>query len=301
KTDTDFRDTTKTDGKSYADSFIGNNSKWQQNQVGYANSEMNLGATIRLKTRFGASTYDASQDFFNSLHQWKMPDDQRALRFASQTGPASGAAALCDLEAGILNLGYVEVAFVQEFARVNSAFEDVKFSNKALRNQTKEDVFSTPDRQTEKYGVSLAQGSSGVMFSQSSISDLSGTASSFYRQQRFDSKAWLGLRDITQGFAKDSVLGNLVPNSVWATYSEGAVKQNVGALTVGPDSVVALASSTTDPGTLIGASFTKLGAGLNWQWGSVYASVSAWRSQQVGNQSVASVADGGDASLGVRE
>src|SRR5262249_39047786 len=80
KTDTDFRDTTKTDGKSYVDSFIGNNSKWQQNQVGYANSEMNLGETIRLKTRFGASTYDASQDFFHSLSQGKIPDDQRALR-----------------------------------------------------------------------------------------------------------------------------------------------------------------------------------------------------------------------------
>ena len=75
KTDSDFRDSTKTDEKSYVDSFIGNNSKWQQNQVGYANSEMNLGETIRLKTRFGASTYDASQDFFNSLGQGKIPDD----------------------------------------------------------------------------------------------------------------------------------------------------------------------------------------------------------------------------------
>src|SRR5262249_54676444 len=303
KTDTDFRDTAKTDGKLFASSFMGNSARWQENQVGYANSEMNLGETIRLKTRFGASTYDASQGFFSSLGQGKMPDDQRALRFASHIGPASGAAALSHLEADILKLGNVKVTLFQEFARVNSSFEDIKFSNKAFRNQTKEDLFSTPDRQTEKYGVSLAQGSSGVMFSQNSISDLSGTASSFYRQQRFDSKAWLGLRDITQGFSNstDSVLGNLVPNSVWATYSEGAVKQNVGALTVGPDTVVAPASSTTGPGTLIGATFTKLGAGLNWQWGSAYASVSAWRSQQVGNQSVPSVADGGDASLGVRE
>jgi hypothetical protein len=303
KTDTDFRDSTKIDGKSYADSFIGTNSRWQANQVGYANSEMNLGETIRLKTRFGASTYDASQDFFNSLGQGKIPDDQRALRFASHTGPASGAAALSHLEADILKLGDVKVTLFQEFARVNSSFEDIKFSNKALRNQTKEDVFSTPDRQTEKYGVSLAQGSSGVMFSQSSISDLSETASSFYRQQRFDSKAWLGLRDITKGFSNstDSVVGNLVPNSVWVTYSEGAVKQNVGALTVGPETIVAVASSTTDPGTLIGATFTKLGAGLDWQLGSAYASVSAWRSQQVGNLSVASAADGSDVSLGVKE
>ena len=91
-----------------------------------------------------------------------------------------------------------------------------------------------------------------------------------------------------------------MPNSVWITYSEGAVKQNVGALTVGPETVVAAASSTTDPGTLIGGTFKKSGAGLNWQRGSAYASVSAWRFQQVANQSVVSVADGGDASLGVR-
>src|SRR5262249_6846199 len=258
KTDTDFRDTTKTDGKSYVDSFIGNNSKWQQNQVGYANSEMNLGETIRLKTRFGASTYEASQDFFNSLGQGKIPDDKRAFRFASHAEPASGAAALSHLEADILKLGDVKVTLFQEFARVNSFFEDLKFSNKAFRKETREDVFSTPDRQTEKYGVSIAQGSSGVMFSQNSISDLSGTTSSFYREQRFDSKAWLGLRDITKGFSNspDSVWGSLVPSSVWVGYSEGAVKQSVGALTVGP-ATVTLVSPTTDPGALIGATITK--------------------------------------------
>src|SRR5262249_35301099 len=109
KTDTDFRDTSKTDGKSYVDGFVGNNSKWQENQVGYANSEMNLGETIRLQTRFGASTYDASQGFFNSLGQNKTPEDQRELRFASVRGPASGAAALTHLEADILKLGDAKV------------------------------------------------------------------------------------------------------------------------------------------------------------------------------------------------
>jgi hypothetical protein len=301
ETNADFRDTARIDGTSFGDSFMGNSSKWQQNQVGYANSEMNLGETIRLKTRFGASTYDASLDFFNSLGQKKTPEDQRALRFASLREPASGAAALTHLEADILKLGDVKVTFIQEFARVNSFFEDLKFSNKAFRKETREDVFSTPDRQTEKYGVSIAQGSSGVMFSQNSISDLSGTASSFYREQRFDSKAWLGLREIT-GFSNstDSVLGNLVPSNVWVSYGEGAVKQNVLALTVGP-AAVALTPATTDPGAVIGATITKMDAGLYWQWGSAYASVSAWRSQQVSNLSVASVADGGDTSLGVRE
>jgi len=300
KTNADFRDAARIDGTSFGDSFMGNSSKWQQNQVGYANSEMNLGDTIRLKTRFGASTYDASQDFFNSLG--KTPEDQRAVRFASHIGPASGAAALTHLELDVLKLGDVNVTFIQEFARVNSFFEDLKFSNKAFSKETREDVFSTPDRQTEKYGISLARGSSGVMFSQNSISDLSGTASSFYREQRFDSKAWLGLRDAVKGFSnsKDSVLGNLVPSNIWVGYSEGAVKQSVGALTVGP-ATVAVVSPTTDPGTLIGATITKMDAGLYWQWGSAYASVSAWRSQQVSNLSVPSVADGGDASLGLQE
>ena len=234
KTDTDFRDTARTDGTAFMGSFVGNSSKWQQSQVGYTNSQMNLGDTIRVKTRFGASTYDASAEFFNSLGQKKAPEDQRALRFASHAGPASGAAALSRVEADVLKLGDVNVTLFQEFAQVNSLFEDIKFSDKALRKQTKEDVFSTPDRQTEKYGVALAQGSSGIMFSQSSISDLSGTASSFYREQRFNSRAWLGLRDITQGFstAPDSVLGNLVPSSVWVGYSEGAVRQNAGATTL---------------------------------------------------------------------
>src|SRR5262249_46787948 len=125
KTDTDFRDSAKTDGKSFGDSFMGNGAKWQENQVGYANSEMSLGETIRLKTRFGASTYDASQDFFNSLGQKKTPENQRALRFASFGEPASGAAALTHLEADILKFGAVKVTLFQEFARVNSSFEDL--------------------------------------------------------------------------------------------------------------------------------------------------------------------------------
>jgi hypothetical protein len=302
KTDTDFRDTAKTDGKLFGDSFMGNSARWQENQVGYANSEMNLGEMIRLKTRFGASTYDASQDFFSSLGQKKAPEDLRGLRFASHDGPASGAAALTHLEADILKLGDAKVTLFQEFARVNSFFEDLKFSNKALRNQTKEDVFSTPDRQTEKYGVSLAQGSSGVMFSQNSISDLSGTASSFYREQRFDSKAWLGLRDITKGFSNspDSVLGSLVPSNVWVGYSEGAIKQSVGALTLGRPTV-AMVSPTTDPGTLIGGTITTMDAGLSWQWGGTYATMGAWRSQQVSNLSIPSSGDGADVSLGVKE
>ena len=139
KTGTDFRDAARTDGQSYMGSFIGNTAKWQQNQVGYTSSEMTLGETIRVKTRFGASTYDASADFFNSLGQKKTPEDQRALRFASHAGPASGTAALTRVEADVLKLGDINATLFQEFAQVNSLFEDIRFSDKALRKQTKED------------------------------------------------------------------------------------------------------------------------------------------------------------------
>src|SRR5262245_43468490 len=210
KTDSSFQDTAKTDGSVYGSAFVGNGLEWQKNQIGYANSQVNIGDTIRVKTRFGASTYDASEEFFNSLSKKKTPEAQRALRFSSLAGPASGAAALTRTEADVLKFGDINVTLFQQFSRVSSFFEDVKFSDKALRKQTREDVFSTPDRDTDTYGVSLVRGSSGVTFSQSSISDVSGTASSFYREQRLDAKAWLGLRDIANGFSNStgSVLGN---------------------------------------------------------------------------------------------
>src|SRR5262249_36842063 len=71
-------------------------------------------------------------------------------------------------------------------------------------------------------------------------------------------------------------------------------------LTVGP-ATVAVISPTTDPGALIGAATTKMDAGLSWQWGGTYATVSAWRSQQVSNLSVPSSADGADVSLAMKE
>jgi hypothetical protein len=95
---------------------MGNGARWQENRVGYANSEMNHGEMIRLKTWFGASTYDASQDFFSSLGQKKALEDLRSLRFASRDGSASGTAALTHLEADILKLGDVKVTLFQEFS-----------------------------------------------------------------------------------------------------------------------------------------------------------------------------------------
>jgi len=301
KTESSFQDTAKTDGNLYGSSFVGSGLEWQKNQVGYSSSQMSIGDTIRVKTRFGASTYDASEEFFNSLSKKKTPEAQRALRFSSLAGPASGAAALTRTEADVLKFGDTSVTLFQQFAMVNSLFEDVKFSDKAFRKQTKEDVFSTPDRQTNTYGVSLAQGSSGVMFSQSSLSDLSGTASSFYREQRFNSKAWLGLRDLTTGLSNsaDTVIGNVVPTNVWFGYSEGDVRQNVGAVTGGAIAAMSVAA-ITDVGITTDATIRNLDAGLYWQWGGAYATAGVWRSQQTGNLVAPSFSDGADVSLGIQ-
>src|SRR5262245_2321829 len=273
KTESSFQDTAKTDGNLYGSSFVGSGLEWQKNQVGYSNSQMNIGDTIRVKTPFGASTYDASEEFFNSLSKKKTPEEQRALRFSSLAGPASGAAALTRTEADVLKFGDTSVTLFQQFSQVSSLFEDVRFSDKALRKQTREDVFSTPDRQTNTYGVSLAQGSSGVMFSQSSLSDLSGTASSFYREQRFNSKAWLGLRDLANSFSNVPV-SNFVPNSLWVGYSEGAAKYNVGGanITGGVPPMLAPAfpgplSGLVGDGTTADATIRNLDAGLSWQFG----------------------------------
>jgi hypothetical protein len=146
------------------------------------------------------------------------------------------------------------------------------------------------------------------MFSQSTISDLSGTAASFYREQRFNSKAWLGVRDVVTGSSNwaDSTVVTLLPSSVWAGYSEGAVTQNAAAkgLMGGSTSLAALPigiGALGDGGAATAATIKNLDAGLIWQWDRTYATVSAWRSQQVGNLSIVSTAEGADVSLGVRE
>jgi hypothetical protein len=305
KMNSDIRDSTKTDGKSFMDFFSGDNSKWQQNQVGYTSVEASLGENLRVKTRVGASSYDASRQFFDSLAQKKSAENQRAARFLG-VGPASGAAALTRVEEDFLRAGDFKVTGFQEFSHVSSYFEDLKFSEKAFRKQTGDDPFSSPDRQTEKYGVSLVQGSSGVTVSQSSISDISGSASSFYREQRFNSKAWLGIRDMTKDFwTTDSILGNLVPSSVWVGYSEGSVRQNgplstLAAVTGGATSIAAIpngitAAAGTDATTAAGV--TNSDAGLSWQWGDTYANLSAWRSQSSALWS----GNGADISIGVKK
>src|SRR3954447_16929289 len=48
----DFHDTTKIDGNSFLGFVMGNNAKWQQNQVGYTDVTADMGETFRVKTRF---------------------------------------------------------------------------------------------------------------------------------------------------------------------------------------------------------------------------------------------------------
>jgi hypothetical protein len=281
--DSSFRDATRINGNSFLGLTVGNSAKWQQNQVGYTNANTDLGDTIRVKTRFGASTYEASDQFFSSLS--KSPDDQREARFAS-VGVGSGTAALTRVEEDVLRLGDGKVTVFQEFARVDRFFEDLRFTDKTQRSQTRDDVFSKPDRETGRYGVAFSQGSSGILVSQSSISNISEDPLNFYREQRFDSKAWLNPRDLSQkyGIAGDSFLGNILPSSVWVGYGEGQVR--------------------TANASLPTASIIDTNAGAGWKWGPLYATAGVWRSVETGEQlannlSTRSFSEGGDASIGM--
>src|SRR5438270_14031897 len=133
------------------------------------------------------------------------------------------------VEEDLLRFGDAKVMFFQQLARVNRLFGDLKFADKPQRQQTKDDVFSKPDRETSKYGFSFLRESSGIMFSQSSISNIIDDPASFYREQRFDSKAWLGVRDLCKGFgnSQDSLRGNFLPSNVWGSYCECNVRGRV--------------------------------------------------------------------------
>jgi hypothetical protein len=285
--ESEIRENTRTASASFLGFSIGDSSKWQENYVGYTNLKMNLGETFRVKTRFGASNYDASEEFFSSLGEKKNSEEQRLSRFA-HADYSLGTAALTRVEQDVFGFGGSKVTLFQEFARVDPFFEDLKFSDKALRKQTKEDVFSKADRETSTYGVSLVQGSSGVTFSQSSISNISEGPASFYRENRFDSKAWFGLRDTFNEIFSSAgpTLANIVPSNVWVGYNEGSVRRNGFDITAG--------------------AITGLDAGASWLWGDTYAHLSAWRSldespQPVTNLSSRSLSDGGDFSIGVHK
>jgi hypothetical protein len=281
--DSNFRDATRIDGSSFLGFIVGNNAKWQENQVGYTNLNTDLGDSIRVKTRFGASTYDASEQFFASLG--KSQDDQRMARFAGVSF-GTGTAAQTRVEEDVFRFGDGRVTVFQEFTRVDRFFEDLKFTDKTQRSQTRDDLFSKPDRETGKYGISFSQGPSGVSFSESSISNISDDPANFYRQQRFDSKAWFGPRDFFQkyGVPADSVIGHILPSTVWVGYGQGQAR-------------------SADP-SLPTAEVVDTNAGAGWQWANVYTNLSAWRSVETGAQlanslSTSSVSDGGDVSVGI--
>ena len=281
--DSNFRDSSKIAGDSFLGFIVGNNAKWQDNQVGYTNVNTDLGDSVRVKTRFGASTYEASDQFFTSLG--KSGDDQRAARFAN-VGFASGSAALTRVEEDVLRFGDGKVTAFQEFARVDRFFEDLRFSDKTQRAQTRDDVFSKPDRETGTYGAAFSQGSSGISFSQSSISNISDDPSNFYRQQRFDSKAWLGPREFSEkyGIAGNSLLGFIIPSSIYVTYGEGQVR-------------------SADP-SLPTAAVIDTSAGAGWKWENVYATAGVWRSVETGaqltsNLTTRSFSEGGNVNIGL--
>jgi hypothetical protein len=250
--------------------------------VGYANTTLGIGEFIRLKTRLGLSNYEASEEFLKSVAGKKSPEEQRAARFAN-TGIVSGGAAATRLEGDVLRFGDSKLTLFQEFAYVDKWFEDIRFSDKTLRKKTNEDVLSKPDRQTSTYGASLTKGLSGLVFSGTSVSDISGDPASFYREQRFDSRAWLGVRDIGKDLwnLKSPLHDVLAPSNAWVGYSEGTARTSI----------------YLPPGSI-----KKMDLGLFWQWHGAYASVSAWRSSHTQEDATALNSEwlghGADLSLG---
>jgi hypothetical protein len=252
----EFRDSTKTDGRSFLGFSFGDNSKWQENQVGYTNMKMHLGDSIRVNTKFGASQYEASQAFFMSMRDKKSPEDTRDARFAA-VGSGWGTASLTRMEEDVLRLGNGTLTLFQEFIRVDPFFEDIKFSDKALSQQTKDDPFSKPDRMTARYGASFVQGPWGFTVSRSSISNISDTVGQFYREERDSSKFWFSPRDLYKGDSSDTILSKFLPSSVWIGYEQSSVRQNTLEF---PEAAV-----------------TNINAGGFWQLNQIYASLSFWR------------------------
>src|SRR5262249_7875587 len=109
--------------------------------------------------------------------------------------------------------------------------------------------------------------------------------------------------DLVNGFSNssDSLVENIIPTNVWVGYSEGAARQNMAATTlIGSATTAAAIPITVNAwGDTTGTTIRNLDAGLFWQWGSTSATVSAWRSQQVGDSSPLSLSDGADVNFSV--
>src|SRR5262249_6725431 len=91
------------------------------------------------------------------------------------------------------------------------------------------------------------------------------------------------------------------PSNAWIGYSEGDVRQNIGATTTTGGLTTVAALPAINGGTITDATIRNVDAGLSWQWGRTYANLSAWRSQQISAWSAPSFSDGADVSVGVGE
>jgi len=249
-----FRHVRRTDGTSIGGLFFGDSSRVQENQVGYVNFQTPGEEPIRLKTRFGGSTYEASDPFFNSLRSKTTAEERRAARFA-QTGYGSGGAALARLEADVISLGNFKTMLFAEGAYVSRFFEDVQFSEKSRRKETREDVFSSPNRQSHKYGLGFRNGDFGLLVAHNSVSNLSNRAGDFYRAQSFETKASLAMRDLLGDYMS---IATLVPSSVFVGYNQSHTREDLTVSRLSP-------AMTID-------------GGLYWNWGNMHAGLSGWQS-----------------------
>jgi hypothetical protein len=244
---TEFRNTRRIDGTDNMGFFRGDPRKFQDNQVGYLNLQIGDDA-VRLKTRLGVSSYEASDSFFDTLTAKNAPEERRVARFAG-IGFGSGSAVHTRIEADVLRVNKLKITTFVEYALVNEWFEDLRFSDKLRLKETREDILSTPGRQTERAGVILNYGPLKLSFAGSQFQR---DATDWYREHRLESKASIDVHDL---FNTSSAA---LPTSVWVGYDVGARRSG---------------ASLTAP-----ASTSNVDAGLYWNWGSSDATVSAWRS-----------------------
>jgi hypothetical protein len=260
----EFRNTRRIDGTDFAGFFRGDPHKSQDNQVGYLNLQIGDDA-VRLKTRLAVSSYGASYSFFDTLAAKNGPEERRVARFAG-IGFGSGSAVHTRLEADVFRTNKLKITTFVEYALVNQWFEDLRFSDKLRSKETREDILSTPGRQTERAGVILNYGPLNLSFAGSQIqgdstdwsisfagSQFQGDSTDRYRERRLESKASINVRDL---FDTSSAA---LPTSVWIGYDVGGVRRS--------------GASSTAP-----ARTSKVDAGLYWNWGNSNATVSVWRS-----------------------
>jgi hypothetical protein len=271
----EFRQTRRVDGPETLGLFRGDPLKWQENKVAYLNLQIGTDA-VRLKTRFGGSSYEASGRFFEGLSSKKSAEERRTSRFGGQ-GFDSGGAFHSRVEVDVLQLQHTTLTTFAEYANVSRWFEDLRFSDKSRRKETREDLLSTPGIQTERAGVILKHGPLGISLAGSQFR---GDSAEDTLERRLETKAWLNLKDAFTSSAASPAL----PASIWIAYDQGGARSNKAML-----------GSWTMANTL--------DLGLYWGWGNSFASLSAWQSVRAEDQPGRSPdwsGEGADLDLGVR-